>query len=459
VVSGGGTIEGQTTFTLNQVGQTAQLIAGNSEWQLVTNAIKSAAVPSGANIYTADGTLTGNRNVSMGSNNLNFTATSGNINYLANTNNSGSLNISNTNGGSSAYAGISLNNGGSSTYLFQNSPTRSTDGGVNTTTLRNDAGGLRLSGNAGNSTLSLSTFDGLAYFYNNILRMQIDGTGNYTSYNSSGSFLNAASGPLTLKGNNGAAEFVVSTVNGGEFYYGGAQRLQIDGSGNINQYGPTGNFIKAASGALSLQGDNGGSQIMLGTTNGAEYFYGGTKKLQLDGSGNVISSGGVFRNDGGAATLSGNGGYSLIDVGTVNGFRYFYNGAMKIQFDGAGSIYANAFINTSDKRLKSEIKDIQYGLKDIMKLNPTQYNILQTREIKDGIPVINSKTPKIKSLGFIAQDVYNIIPEAVHKPADDKNEIWGVDYLKIVPILTKAIQEQQAEIEILKKEIKELQKK
>ncbi|MCD9856823.1 hypothetical protein LUD75_19015, partial [Epilithonimonas sp. JDS] len=78
VVSGGGTIEGQTTLVLNQPGQTAQLVAGYAEWQLISNSFSSSTIPSGSNIYNSDGSLTGNRIVGMGSNNLSFSG-SGNI--------------------------------------------------------------------------------------------------------------------------------------------------------------------------------------------------------------------------------------------------------------------------------------------------------------------------------------------------------------------------------------------
>ena len=45
------------------------------------------------------------------------------------------------------------------------------------------------------------------------------------------------------------------------------------------------------------------------------------------------------------------------------------------------------------------------------------------------------------------------MPEAVSKPTDEANQVWAVDYTKLVPILTKAIQEQQAEIVALKSEL------
>jgi hypothetical protein len=40
----------------------------------------------------------------------------------------------------------------------------------------------------------------------------------------------------------------------------------------------------------------------------------------------------------------------------------------------------------------------------------------------------------------------------VHKPKDETQDLWSVDYMKLVPVLTKAIQEQQSEIEALQQQ-------
>ena len=41
----------------------------------------------------------------------------------------------------------------------------------------------------------------------------------------------------------------------------------------------------------------------------------------------------------------------------------------------------------------------------------------------------------------------------VSKPVDESTELWGIDYAKIVPVLVKAIQEQQVKIDLLEAEI------
>ena len=69
--------------------------------------------------------------------------------------------------------------------------------------------------------------------------------------------------------------------------------------------------------------------------------------------------------------------------------------------------------------------------------------------------------------GLIAQDLEQSLEEVgvdknsvqllQHKPNDDEKESdYSLDYLKLTPILIKAIQEQQEQIETLKQEIREI---
>ena len=60
-----------------------------------------------------------------------------------------------------------------------------------------------------------------------------------------------------------------------------------------------------------------------------------------------------------------------------------------------------------------------------------------------------------QSYGFISQELNEVAPEAVSPPQDDE-DVWGVKHAKIVPMLAKAIQEQQTLIETLQAEVKAL---
>jgi trimeric autotransporter adhesin len=107
---------------------------------------------------------------------------------------------------------------------------------------------------------------------------------------------------------------------------------------------------------------------------------------------------------------------------------------------------AVSFTSSSDRRIKEDIIDTRYGLREVMRLRPVDY-IMSTNQLKQ--------------VGFIAQEVQPLVPEVVTGKEGDlsKGEILGITYDKLVPVLTKAIQEQQAMIEQLKLEIEALKKR
>ena len=106
------------------------------------------------------------------------------------------------------------------------------------------------------------------------------------------------------------------------------------------------------------------------------------------------------------------------------------------------------FINqASDIRVKNNVKNINYGLNEILNINPVSFFWND-----ENINIDN----EIGNLGFIAQDVLNFIPEAVKTTG---NDILRIDYDAITATLTKAIQEQQALIKALEQRIINLENK
>ena len=63
------------------------------------------------------------------------------------------------------------------------------------------------------------------------------------------------------------------------------------------------------------------------------------------------------------------------------------------------------------------------------------------------------------SIGLNAQDLFEIIPEAVSKPENEERELWSISYQKLVPVLIKAIQKQQEIIDKQQEQIKVLKEK
>jgi hypothetical protein len=113
---------------------------------------------------------------------------------------------------------------------------------------------------------------------------------------------------------------------------------------------------------------------------------------------------------------------------------------------GAGGSSTNIY-NASDIRLKKNISTITYGLDAVSALNPVKFNWADGFE-----PVEADKT----LLGFIAQEVEEVIPEAIESfgGSIDLNGTTIENTLRVnekflIPVLTKAIQEQQAIIDSL----------
>jgi hypothetical protein len=115
---------------------------------------------------------------------------------------------------------------------------------------------------------------------------------------------------------------------------------------------------------------------------------------------------------------------------------------------------ANGTINTSDEREKTNISDTRYGLKEVMQLRPVSYEWID-------------RPAEGQKLGFLAQDLLEVIPEVVatkEKVVDRETgaahyvdaERLGVYYADIIPVLVKAIQELELKVESQRAEIREL---
>jgi hypothetical protein len=157
--------------------------------------------------------------------------------------------------------------------------------------------------------------------------------------------------------------------------------------------------------------------------------------------------------------------FATTQVPALDLYTYYLNPG-KDNFSTLGSaskrwstVYAaNGVINTSDAREKENVKDLTYGLAEVMKLRPVSFTWK------------NDKAYGTK-LGLIAQEVEPVLKEVVKKEYftthDEKTgkDItsdeyrYGVYYSDIIPVLIKAIQEQEAKITTLEKKISELESK
>ncbi|MCP4443007.1 MAG: tail fiber domain-containing protein [Aureispira sp.] len=123
---------------------------------------------------------------------------------------------------------------------------------------------------------------------------------------------------------------------------------------------------------------------------------------------------------------------------------------------GTGRARANAWVTYSDGRLKDKRKTIPYGLQTVLNLKPQMYQHHHSTNDKEGNIQISGESSQ--DVGFIAQELYELVPEAVEKPTDESKDLWAVDYTRLVPVLTKAIQEQNTKIKELETQNTTIQK-
>ena len=157
------------------------------------------------------------------------------------------------------------------------------------------------------------------------------------------------------------------------------------------------------------------------------------------------------------------GVYGNVEAGT--GHRYgVFGRANSLGADHWG-VYSSGhlghtgdIVKVSDGRLKKSILNLESGLDQVLKLKPRKYKF---RNDIDGLLL-----PENSEMGFVAQELEKVLPELVHTYSHDLAdmpgessrliEVKGVNYIGLIPLLTKAIQEQQDQIDLLLKEVKRL---
>jgi Chaperone of endosialidase len=105
-----------------------------------------------------------------------------------------------------------------------------------------------------------------------------------------------------------------------------------------------------------------------------------------------------------------------------------------------GNYTTTGWAHSSDARLKTNVKPVTSALSKVKQINGVYYNW------KD------SKAPK-NQIGFLAQDLEKVLPEAVVVDADGA---YSVVYGNVTPLLVEGMKEQQLLIEELKKQVEAL---
>jgi len=267
-------------------------------------------------------------------------------------------------------------------------------------------------------------------------------------------------------------------------------QIQTTGGGNtlIGCEDATGGFVAAGSNPYSTVFTSGSTKdLVLGTNSITRLCINGStgnvlinsttddtvNKLQVTGSAKITSS--LAMSGDITITKSSNPALILANSTTTNSFRilsaddgtfilqqtgilnllsFTTAGVCKIfNLAGTGSraVLADANGNlsapVSDITVKENIEPLKYGLETIMKLNAVQFEFIESyKNYGEGLQI-----------GAIAQEVEEIIPEAVFKTPS--TGLKGIDYNQFNGIYIKAIQDQQKIIESLIQRIEALENK
>jgi hypothetical protein len=205
------------------------------------------------------------------------------------------------------------------------------------------------------------------------------------------------------------------------------------------------------SNAFTVDGETG--QVGVGSRSGFRF---GNGSLQ----GNAGSSGGGYPTIGYNIKFTGTQeDYGTLitdtswrlDIGENNRLQVFSRSSTAPVASGAVytagpyvSINGTDWTSSSDARLKENVNTITGAIDKVKAMRPVNYTW-----IHDGEGASNQ-------VGFIAQEMALVVPEVVDIPEDDEVH-QGIQYGKLVPVLTAALQEALTKIETLESRIAALE--
>ena len=188
------------------------------------------------------------------------------------------------------------------------------------------------------------------------------------------------------------------------------------------------------------------NSFVVGTQTSSPLVFntGDAERARIDSSGNLLVGKTTASPFGAGSYLTPSGSWFCSGAG-VN-FYHVYDPAtanVKFYVTGGGTINAVSTTITaiSDQRLKENVQDLDVGLDKIMALKPRKF------DWKEG------KGKNIKGdCGWIAQEFEQVFPDMVDEwldPAPEGEEPYKSVRADLIPVLVKAIQEQQALIQTL----------
>jgi hypothetical protein len=231
-----------------------------------------------------------------------------------------------------------------------------------------------------------------------------------------------------------------------------AQKLEVVGRMIVDSSGiasiPAQFTTSSSSSTLSFV-DTGtvANQVRIGSSSGSLIaIAGGGERMRIDASGFMM----LARTSASTATADPGhvfapDGYNITNIaGTTSATHTFFqrNGAStvgSITSTTGGVIYST----TSDGRLKANIQPIANATGKLMAMKPVTHTWIADPQAKAVV-------------GFIAQEMQEIVPEAVTGNPDGE-EMMSMDYGRITPVIVAALQDALKRIEALTARIETLE--
>jgi hypothetical protein len=225
--------------------------------------------------------------------------------------------------------------------------------------------------------------------------------------------------------------------------------LHANSSGHTKTYITSGNTSDAQINFGDSDDNDIGAIHYDNAQNSMKFLTNTAERMRIDSSGHFFV-GCTSLPTGGASTgfaVSNNAGIQMVThgvSGTANTYVNIYKNANGV----VGGIRVNgsstAYDTSSDYRLKENVVTEWDAITRLKQLKPSRFNF-----IADADTTVD---------GFLAHEVQDIVPEAISGvkdavDADGNPEYQSIDHSKLVPLLTKAIQEQQVLIEQLQAEV------
>ena len=341
--------------------------------------------------------------------------------------------------------------------------------GVGVTGTSTSSTGVTGSSSATNGTGIAGTASGTGTSAKGVSGTSINGYGVYGS--STGTVISATASGVYGTSSNGSGVTGVTTANSGTVagVYGYTQTTNAfailgenlgpsdsnsaivgripstDYLGNPKNSGFAVRGILNSTGGIAVYGQasNGGVGVSAEATTGIGVLAVSTSNHGIESSTSGSSAAGVHgisyadstESSGVLGTATGQG-YAIVGSNPAS------NGWAGVFF---GNVWASGTYQGSDARLKKDVQELPYGLKDLLRLRPVSYKWQDEAKGHD------------RQLGLIAQEVQKVVPEIVTTAGPAK--MLGVNYTALVPVTIKAVQEQERTIEAQAKLIADLNRR